>query len=627
MDAGVDPFRIKPQCLTADELENRLHVNRKLIKVAIPFMQKLYQIVQGSSFVVALLDVDGYILHVIGDPDIFGRFPLLKVGENWSEDAKGTNAMGTVLVERRDLQVFATEHYCQPNQGLTCSAAPIYGCNDQIIGMLDMSGDYRQAHAHTLGMVMAAVQAISNQMQLEKASAQILRSYKQITAITESVSEGIIAFDREGIVTAINSKAAGIIGESRDKLVNQPSLARFFSDAEAARLLEMSMNDKARHEREMVINSKRSQLRFMVSGVPIRDDDEAVCGGVITLREVRAVQDLVTDLVGAHAYYTFDDIIGESAVMQEVVKTAKMVSNGHSSVLLSGESGTGKEVFAQAIHNGSSRAHRPFVAVNCGAIPRELVESELFGYEEGAFTGAKRGGKPGKFELASGGTIFLDEIGEMPTEIQVVLLRVLQERQIVRIGGVKPIPIDVRVIAATSKNLAREVEEGRFRRDLFYRLNVIPISIPSLKERGDDIITLAEHFLGNFSQKMFQEPLALSAEAAACLKAYPWPGNVRELANVMERTVSLADADETKEIKIVHLSEMIVRNGIKKTVSSLIRHTSRRSIEDNQRQLIMDTLRECQGNMSTAASVLGVGRTTLYRKLRRYNISLDELRL
>ncbi|HWQ31200.1 MAG TPA: sigma 54-interacting transcriptional regulator [Negativicutes bacterium] len=250
------------------------------------------------------------------------------------------------------------------------------------------------------------------------------------------------------------------------------------------------------------------------------------------------VRSLANRIMGSKAIYTFDKFVGSDERFLEVMEYAQKVSDSRSTILITGESGTGKEVFAQAIHNYSTRREEPFVAINCGAIPRNLMESELFGYEEGAFTGAKKGGSPGKFEIAYGGTLMLDEIGDMPIDMQIKLLRVIEEGVITRVGGTRQIPINVRIIAATNKNLVQEVENGNFRLDLYYRLNVLPIHLPALRERRGDIESIARYFMKSMSKRLNKKEVQLGDDMIQCLKEYNWPGNIRELENVIERMIN-----------------------------------------------------------------------------------------
>ncbi|BCV21953.1 sigma-54-dependent Fis family transcriptional regulator [Moorella sp. Hama-1] len=612
LEKKLNPEKPIAMRLPEPEIKARRKHYQRLIEVAAPFLENLYRLVKGSGFVVVLLDKEACILELMGDQEILNRDYHFQIGEFWDEETKGTNAMGLVKIEQKHLQVYATEHYCRANHWLTCSAAPIHGENGEMLGILDVSGDYRRAHAHTLGMVVAAVQAIENQLRLEAAGAEITRSYNNITAIIDSMSEGLISFDKYGQITKMNHVAVKMLGIAAEDCVGQPINKILGLPGIIDNLLT---GQRAINDQEVFLDTNHGRLQFLLTGRPIMDQERKIYGGVITLRAMKSVQRLVTRMVGARAQFTFDDILGHSPALRRTIQTAKAVALSMSSVLLEGESGTGKEMFAQAIHNASPVAKGPFVAINCGAIPRDLLESELFGYEEGAFTGAKRGGRPGKFELANEGTIFLDEVSDMPLETQVSLLRVLQEKQVVRVGGLTPIPVNIRVIAATNRNLKKEVEKGNFRNDLYYRLNVICLAIPPLRDREGDVILLANYFIQKFSSMLKLAPCNLDPATARALESYWWPGNVRELSNAIERAVNLARG---KTITLEHLPEplqLLASNG-------KIRETNLVSLEKYEEKLILETLKETGGNISQCAAILGIGRNTLYRKLKKYSIPI-----
>lgn len=319
----------------------------------------------------------------------------------------------------------------------------------------------------------------------------------------------------------------------------------------------------------------------------------------------------------------FDNIVGESTKLLEAKRVASLAATTSLNILLQGESGTGKEIFAQAIHNRSQWQNGPFVALNCGIIPRELIGSELFGYAEGAFTGAKHGGKPGKFELAAGGTLFLDEIGDMPLEQQVALLRVLEEKQLTRVGSTKVIPVNVRIICATNKNLLQQVENGTFRQDLYYRLNVISVTLPPLRNRAKDIPLLFSRLLEKLSRDRGRK-FVVSHEFVQALQQYPWPGNVRELQNAVERAVSLS---ETGILAVSDLPAEIPASpqAVQQPVLPLpaqpvnaadLCRQQRQSMKKAEQQHILAMLAKHGGNISAAARELGITRKTLYRKLQ-----------
>ena len=313
------------------------------------------------------------------------------------------------------------------------------------------------------------------------------------------------------------------------------------------------------------------------------------------------------------ATYTFDSLIGNSLTFLDAKDQAKKAAKSDSNVLILGESGTGKELFAHSIHNDSKRSMGVFIKVNCAAIPAELLESELFGYEEGSFTGAKKGGKIGKFEAADGGTIFLDEIGELPLHMQVKLLRVLQEKEVERVGSTRSIPIDVRIIAATNRNLEEMVEKGEFRLDLYYRLKVMTIVVPKLSERSEDIPKLVHHFLRKYQKLMNKQIEGISDRALRILNSYSWPGNIRELENSIERALNMVD--EAEMITSDHLPEEI--RGYKSPSSTL---TLNEVMEETERHTIINYLELMNGNKSETAKVLGISRTTLYEKMNKYGL-------
>ena len=374
--------------------------------------------------------------------------------------------------------------------------------------------------------------------------------------------------------------------------------------------------------------------------------------------------------MGSDAHYTFQNIIGECPALQRLKGLALKVAQGNTSVLITGESGTGKELFAQSIHNNSPHSNGPFVAINCGAIPKDLIESELFGYDSGAFTGAKKEGRAGKFELANGGTIFLDEIGDMPYEVQVRLLRVLQEKSVTRIGGKKSIPLNVRVIAATNVNLEEAIENHVFRSDLYYRLNVFSLHIPPLRERGNDIFLLTDHFLQKYQNPKSEPITKISEEVRTIFAAYTWPGNIRELENVIERCCILtSNGTLTKEALPSNMQHVLENqnqiqseNDMKTTAASSASPvvsgnlpltdipaenmssvqdtfvsptesvmntdhiTSAITAEESEKLLIIEHLKQSGGNVKKASDSLGISRRTLYRKLEKYEIDPAEIR-
>ncbi len=602
--------------LSQAQVEKRIKRRKKLIDAAMPFMNHLYNFVKGTDTLVCLADDQGMVLDVLRDPVIQYRTKHLchHVGSDWSEAIAGTNSIGTALFEKKPVQISASEHYCKVLHELTGSAAPIFSPERELLGVLCIVGMYHNVHPHTLGMVVAAVAAIENQLASQKASYELLIAYNKVKTAIETMSDGLIAIEANGQITQLNSLGAKILQVNREDC-----LGKHVSDVFGTEfpLLDAVTQGKEFEDKEFFLDTPSGGSRFTSTAKAIRDKDGNITGMIATLREMDTVHKLVHKMVGAQATMTFDHIIGNDPQLHSLIKRAKRVARSGSTILLQGESGTGKEIFAQAVHNASGRSGGPFIVINCGAIPRELVESELFGYEDGAFTGARKGGRPGKFELANGGTIFLDEIGDMPLDIQSSLLRVLQERQVTRIGGQRAIPINTRVIAATNKNLAREVEKGNFRLDLYYRLNVITFQLPALRERPKDIPYLAQYFVEKISCRLGLNPPTISPEFYNCLAEYNWPGNVRELENIIEQALHMVEAD------------ILVPEHLPSRIYSSQKNVSKKSIQTDKLKnaeatVIMNTLESSNWNISKAAAILGIGRNTLYRKIDRYNLRQDK---
>ena len=596
---------------TGKELEAILTKNRDLIDAALPFMQNLYKLVESSGFVVVLVDKNGYIIEEIGDIDVLesNRGLHYAKGVKWAEELVGTSAITLVLLGHGPIQIAGDEHYCRDHHGWACSAAPLSDGAGNFIGVLNVTGPKDQVHCHTLGMVVSAAAAITNILHVQMAQRELEEKARIHSTIVNSVSDGLLMIDAAGIVTHINPVGARILN-----LNPADAIGKYFGSLVdfKPKILEALETGQGYIDKEFFIETKRGTLHFVKTAVILRDKFGRVEGVIDIFREIKRIRNLVNQMVGARAQFSFEDIIGSSPAILECIKLAKIAANGMANALIQGESGTGKELIAQAIHTSSNRSEGPFVAINCGAIPRNLVESELFGYEAGAFTGAAGGGRPGKFELAHGGTIFLDEIGEMPLDIQVKLLRVLQEKRITRVGGQRYIDIDVRVVAATNRDLAQEVREGNFRHDLYYRLNVLPIMVPPLRERRGDIIGLVQFLLQKMCRQLGVPLKNFSPETLAALIEYDWPGNVRELENVIERAVNICT---DQEIGLEYLPRTLHE---KPAQPALLPEVSLREME---RRLIEEALQKTSGNISNAAKLLGIGRNTLYSKLKEYEIA------
>ncbi len=623
-DYGIEPDRVfSRRILCGSELAERLSARRELIITAEPFISQLCDFLRGSGFFAILTDEGGCILSVIGDDAILEQaFELRMVpGAFMDESSIGTNAMGTALAEERPVQVSGEEHFIMAYHRWTCSGAPIRDPEGRLIGSLDLTGSKDSVHLHTLGMVVAAVNAIEKTLVLNARNEAITRQGRFIETLVDSITAGIASADLDGEVLSVNRHALEMFGYTQDefKRLGLKGVLTRWPDIRATVLAGGEVMNE-----DVLVNARSNKLYFNLGTYPIVGDSGVPYALILVFKDVKKVRKHANEILGRRALYTFDKIYGTSRGLRDAVDFARKIADSRSTVLLSGETGTGKEIFAQSIHNASSRREEAFVALNCGAIPRTLIESELFGYADGAFTGAKRGGQAGNFEIADGGTIFLDEIGEMPLELQTRLLRVIEEGTVQRIGESRQIPVDVRIIAASNKELLEEVERGNFRRDLFYRLNVLPIRLPPLRERMEDIPILVKLYMDKLSRKLNKKPVPISQEYMDALSSMPWPGNIRELENLLEliinteRLPSLGQADATDGTDIVDeagadgaISASLPRAGGQDELSTL---------EDAEASHIRSVLRSAGNNVSHAAKRLGIGRNTLYRKMQRYRI-------
>ncbi|WP_026476908.1 sigma-54-dependent Fis family transcriptional regulator [Alkaliphilus transvaalensis] len=614
---GVDYTRVYSSKILKDaELQKKLEENSELIITAGPFMEQLYNFVKGSGFLAILTDGEGCILNVTGDEDVLDiAFRLEMVpGAYMNEEHIGTNAMGTALEEGYPVQVSEEEHYILAYHRWTCSAAPIRNLKGEIIGTLDLTGHSSLVHSHTLGMVVAAVNAIEEMFKNNEINNKLVVARTSIETIIDSIANGIFTVGQKGYIKTVNKAAEEMLGYTQEEMVGM----KINYILEGWRGIQDSVARNISYlEEEAYLKGKKEKIHCILSGYPILDNAGITQGVVCVIKEVKKAKKLANKMLGKQAVYTFDNIIGRSERFLKILNYAKKIANSPSTVLITGESGTGKEVFAQSIHNYSSRRDEPFIALNCGALPRNLIESELFGYDEGAFTGAKRGGQFGKFELADGGTLFLDEIGEMPLDMQVRLLRVLEEGTLFRIGGNKEIAVDVRIIAATNKDLKKEVEKGTFRKDLFYRLNVLPLKLLPLRERKDDIPLLIDFFMTVKALRLGKTSANLPSHMIQRLVEYPWPGNVRELENKVEHIINTDNSS-----LIWDLSEQTASNT---TTHNQFNCFQEEKLEDVEKRHIINLLIKYDGNITTVAEALGIGRNTLYRKISKYKIDCSNL--
>ena len=582
---------------SAAQLARALQQQRELACHARPVMEFLFEQMRDTDSLVILADAQGMLLEAMGDAHFANRAQrvALRPGANWHEQWRGTNAIGTALADATPVVVHAGEHYLDRNGFLTCTAAPITGPDGRTLGVLDVSGDHRGDHRHALALVRLAVRTVEQKLfDTRHASHLRLRLHLQPEGIG-SVAEGLLALSDDGWLLGSNAAGLAMLGLSR-------------ADVGATTVSQVLQLDTP------TLMAWCSQP----AGAPrtVRRHD----GSVLWLRAEGGRHVLRTTLRGPGAalppVQPRTDALAEldtgDPAMRTAVERARRTLDKPIAWLLLGASGVGKEVFARALHASGTRRDGPFVAVNCAALPESLIEAELFGYRAGAFTGASREGTVGRIREAHGGTLLLDEIGDMPLSLQARLLRVLQDREVTPLGGGKPVAVDFRLICATHRNLRREIEAGRFREDLYYRLNGLSLQLPALRERQD-----MPHLVARMLREI--EPdreLQLAPEVALAMSRYRWPGNLRQLHSAL-RTACALLGDHEARIDWWHLPDDLADElrGIAAEPDELPADPI--DLKALSAGAVSQALQACAGNLSEAARRLGISRNTLYRRTRQ----------
>ncbi|MBW7901292.1 MAG: sigma 54-interacting transcriptional regulator [Rhodocyclaceae bacterium] len=609
---GIDPCAPKlPVTLDARQLSAVRDENRVFTETALPFMQFLKTAVKGTGFILVLTERSGVVLDVFGDDEILAmaRENNYVAGCSRAEEVAGTNAISLALIEKRPVQLTGAEHWNVRHHRWTCASAPVFSPEGMVLGTVTLSGETTKAHRHTLGMVISAAEAIRNRLHEREVIREKQGVDTLLSSVLASISDAIIAIDEAGLVTTINPAACSVLGVSPERALGKTLLRLFPAHPELSNMLPLG-RDCASFE--VTAERPNGRAHFVITPYVMQADDREK-GAILALRERREFVNEVREFSGFNAVFNFEDIIGESPALLRQIEIARVAARQTARILILGETGTGKEMFAQSIHTCSLRRSGPFVALNCAAIPRELMESEIFGYRGGAFTGSRKTGQIGKLELADGGTLFLDEINQMPLDLQAKLLRALQEGTITRLGDTKPIRVDVRVIAAANEDLYAKSRSGEFRQDLYFRLSVVELSLPPLRERTEDIPRIAGQLLGRLATKMGLRALSLSPAAVAGLCEYPWPGNVRELENVLEMGAIMAEGGIIEPHHLAHRmrnSELAIGSGKPGN------HEGR----DANPDVLRDAIAEFNGNVAEAARRLGLSRSTVYRRMQQYGI-------
>jgi len=595
-----------PPILSRHELAGLTAQNRTFLDQSRPVMENLYEQVQNTSSMVILADAAGVILHSLGDANYIDRARKVSLlpGGVWSESVRGTNAIGTALVEQSPVVVHSAEHFASVNHFMTCSASPIFDPFGSLLGVLDVSGDCRAQQQHTMALVRISAQQIENQMFSGGFESEISLHFHSRPEFIGTLYEAMAVFARDGRFVAANRSALLHLGLDR----YQASRLTF------ADLFDLPLDSLS--TQTGLVPQPVMQLRTyggMAVFGRVKGDFPGPSPKTMPV-ESRLSASPMSVAERNSGYATLESLeLGDTAMQRAIEKTRKVL--GHDiPLMIEGESGTGKELFARAFHCSGLRRNGPFVALNCAAIPEGLIEAELFGYQEGAFTGARRKGSVGRIRQADGGTLFLDEIGDMPVPLQARLLRVLQERSVTPLGGSEACPVNIAVVCATNRKLREEIAAGRFREDLYYRLNGLMISLPRLRDR-EDRLSLAHAIVGKLAGP---RTVRIGQEALQIIENNSWPGNVRQLHSVLRTAVALLGAD--REIGVEHLPEDFLEQY--REDDSLTARTGEGSLVDQvnldrlETMAIRNAIRECGGNLSAAARALGVSRTTLYRKTK-----------
>ncbi len=584
------------------DIAGLLREHGELVEFSRPIMEEYAETFRAARAVLFLCSPDGRVLSLVGDTSLARRAGLDR-GICLDEHSEGTTAVGLCIRQEAFAEVTGAEHFSSRWQNFVCCAEALRGGRYLFTGVLAM---LIRMEDHHIGM-SSLVSTLGRDMNSQHHVQDLLNDQ---SAVMELLNDGIIVLNRQGDVKAVNANARRLLGIPGEESVALGHISRFVKDGEP--FMNILRRKRRIVDEETSFMSGGVQKRCILSASFIPQEKGVVC----TLANMERMQRYAARTAGSKAIYTFTDILGRSDALKNAIQIARVAAQSDITTLLLGESGTGKELFAHAVHNGSARKNGPFVAVNCGALPRELVQSELFGYESGAFTGAARNGKPGKFELADGGTIFLDEIGEMPMDVQANLLRLLQNKEVSRVGGTTTKEVDVRIIAATNRNLTAAVERGSFRSDLYYRLCVLVINIPSLRSRDSDITLLAEHFLHKYASALGRDIRGFTPEAMRILQNCPWPGNIRELENVVEYVVNMATQPYIRESDL----PAMLRPAPARELSPQPTPERMATLSQLERQSIIDTLARCNGNVRLASQELDIARSALYNKLTRFGI-------
>lgn len=608
-ERGIGMERGETRCTHRSDLMYRRELNKIFLDRSQPVMENLYHEICGTSSMVLLADKAGVVLHSIGDPNFVDQAQkvYLKPGGIWSEDVNGTNAIGTALEDKVSIHVHGSEHYIDKNRFLSCSATPVFDPKGAVLGALDVSGDYLGYQKHTMALVRLSAQIIENQMFVPEFPDDIIINFHLRPEYIGTLYEGIAVFSPNGRFIAANRSALLQFGLDRFRMKEQTFNSLF--KLSLAKLLDQ-VRFNPHHILKLPLVAGQEIYGRVWSGAAISPITNLPICPQPQEKNKPQIASQISDIL-------LEELeLGDTKMKGLITKALRVV--GHDiPIMIEGESGTGKELLARALHNAGPRCHGPFIPVNCASIPEGLIESELFGYQEGAFTGAKRKGHIGKIREADKGILFLDEIGEMPLQLQARLLRVLQDRTVTPLGGTMSYQVDLSILCATNRKVRDAVTVGSFREDLYYRLNGLLLTLPNLRDREDKIF-LAQKILNDLGNG--DHIITLHPDVLAVFEQHPWPGNIRQMHNVLRTAVALVD--EKGVITLNELSddflEQVMSN--KRGETCYDQEDSKQNndglLTKIEARHISSILDRTNGNVSAAAKIMGIGRNTLYRKLR-----------